>query len=328
MNELLILTNSYDATTDVLLDRLREESVFRLNFDQITKYSLRFNRYGFDISDPTGRTMSSETIRKAYWRKPFNAENEEAEIRTKYVDAEMRYVLTEMVNLLWSEQKLVLVEPFAERRTGKLLQLRHAQGLFAIPEYEVVLNEEPCTSAAVVKSLSNELVSDRVLYTTKVRTDDLDLRYPWFVEQYIAASHDVTVVFVREQLFAFSLERDFLKNTIDWRQCISPEQKWTRHSLPSCVSTAIIAYMKALKLDYSRFDFLLDDQQRYWFCEVNPNGQFAWLDLSGEQGLLDAVIQEISPTSELHPIPNCHPLELATQTGSRSDLKKETEIPV
>lgn len=118
MNELLILTNSYDATTDVLLDRLREESVFRLNFDQITKYSLRFNRYGFDISDPTGRTMSSETIRKAYWRKPFNAENEEAEIRTKYVDAEMRYVLTEMVNLLWSEQKLVLVEPFAERRTG------------------------------------------------------------------------------------------------------------------------------------------------------------------------------------------------------------------
>ena len=309
MNELLILTNSYDATTDLLLDRLSEQSVFRLNFDQITKYRLRLNRDGFDIADPTGRTVNSRTVRKVYWRKPFNGEDETSEIWSKYVEAEMRYVLTEMVNLLWADQKLVLVEPFAERRTGKLFQLRQADGLFAVPAYEVVLHDSPRTKTAVVKSLSNELVGDRVLYTIGVRTDDLDPRYPWFVEQYIAASHDVTVVFVRGQVFAFSLERDFLKTTIDWRQCISPEQKWTRHSLPPQLSTAILAYMEALKLDFGRFDFLLDKEQRYWFCEVNPNGQFAWLDLNGEQGLLDAVLQEISPTTEHHPIPNRHPLQ-------------------
>ncbi len=130
MNELLILTNSYDATTDVLLDRLSESSVFRLNFDQITKYRLRLNRNGFDISDPTGRTVSSNTVCKAYWRKPLNGENEKSEIWTKYVEAEMRYVLTEMVNLLWADQKLVLVEPFAERRAGKLFNsAMHAASL-------------------------------------------------------------------------------------------------------------------------------------------------------------------------------------------------------
>ncbi len=175
----------------------------------------------------------------------------------------------------------------------------------------MLLNDAHRTKTAVVKSLSNEVVGDRVLYTTEVRTDDLDPRYPWFVEQYIEASHDVTVVFVRGQMFAFSLERDFLKNTIDWRQCMSPEQEWTPHLLPSDLSVAILAYMQALKLDFGRFDFLLHRQQRYWFCELNPNGQFAWLDLNGEQGLLDAVIQEISPTTERHPIPNRHPLESA-----------------
>jgi hypothetical protein len=306
---LLIITNSYDTTTDVLLDRLATVPVFRLNFDQITRYKLRFDQDGFHISDPTGRMAGNMTISKAYWRKPFSSDADGSEFWTKYVDAEMRVILTEIVNLLWVEQKLVLVEPFAERRTGKLLQLRHAHGLFAVPAYEVVLNEASRTKPAVVKSLSNELVGDRVLYTTEVRADDLDLRYPWFVEQYIEASHDVTVVFVRRQLFAFSLDRDFLNTTVDWRQCMFQEQKWTRHSLPSDLSTAILEYMEALKLDFGRFDFLLDKHQRYWFCELNPNGQFAWLDLSGEQGLLDAVMQEISPTTERHPIPNRHPLE-------------------
>jgi hypothetical protein len=309
MSQLLIFTNSYDATTDVLLDRLNGSSVFRLNFDQITKYKIRLDGSGFDISDLTGRTVSSRTLRKAYWRKPFNAESEERQVCTKYVDAEMRYVLGELVNFLWADQKIVLVEPFAERRTGKLLQLRHARSLFTVPPYEFVLNHAPRAQSAVVKSLSNELVGDKVLYTTEVRTNDLDLRYPWFVEQYVAGSHDVTVVFVRGQMFAFALERDFLTHSIDWREHISPEQKWIRHSLPVYLGAAILRYMEALQLDFGRFDFLLDEQQRYWFCEVNPNGQFAWLDLTGEEGLLDAVVREISPSSEHHPLSNRHPLE-------------------
>jgi hypothetical protein len=321
MSELLIFTNSYDATTDVLLDRLNGSAVFRLNFDQITKYKIRVDERGFDISDVTGRTVSSQTVSKAYWRKPFSAENEDTAIWTKYVDAEMRYVLAELVNFLWADQKLVLVEPFSERRTGKLLQLRQASVLFTVPVYEFVLNETPRADSAVVKSLSSELVGDRVLYTTEVRTSDLDLRYPWFVEQYVAGSLDVTVVFVRGQMFAFALERDFLKRSIDWRECISPEQKWLRHPLPPYLSAAILQYMESLKLDFGRFDFLLDEQQRYWFCEVNPNGQFAWLDLNGKQGLMDAVAQEISPFTEHDPIPNRHPLDsLHRQKSCESDL--------
>jgi len=308
MNYLLILTNSHDATTDLLLDRVGDAPVFRLNFDQMSHYALRLNQDGFRISDPTGRTVTSTTIAKAYWRKPFNAEGEGSEVWTDYVNAEMRYVLTEIVNLLWTEGKMVLVEPFAERRAGKLTQLRHAQRLFAVPSHELVLNEPPRRRSAVVKSLSNQRVGDKVLYTTAVDTSDLDRRYPWFVEQQVEATHDVTVVFVRGRMFAYSLERDFLNRTIDWRECMSDEQNWTSYSLPPELSAAIVEYMRRLRLDFGRFDFLLDACGRYWFCEVNPNGQFAWLDLGGDHGLLDAVAKEISPATERHPIPNCHPL--------------------
>ena len=310
MNALLIITNSYDVTTDLLLDKLQGQPVFRFNCDQITRYQIRVDQHGFTISDPTGRTVSSDSVKKVYWRKPFNATSLGQEVWTKYVEAEVRYMLSELVNLLWSEQEMVLVEPFAERRTGMLLQLRHARTLFHVADYEFALNRISERSPAVVKSLSSELIDEKVMYTTQVSPEELDSRFPWFIQQLVQADKDVTVVFVRGQLFAFSLERDFLDRSVDWRRFSRPEQKWQAHSLPATMQEAIRVYMRTLRLDYGRLDFLLDaHNDRYWFCEVNPNGQFAWLDLDNEHGVLDAIVREISPASEIYAICNPHPLQ-------------------
>ena len=308
MQYLLIITNSYDVTTDLLLDRMGEQPIFRLNFDQLSQFCMRIDQGGFSIADPTGRCVTSQTVAKAYWRKPFNAPAEEPYARDNFVDAELRYALTELVNLLWLAEKLVLVEPFAEKRTGKLVQLQCAQLFFEVPEYEFILNRESSRSAGVVKSLSNELVGEGVLYTTRVETGSLAGKFPWFVENEISAHQDVTVVFVRGKLFAFSLQRDFLEHSVDWRRFASSEQKWECHPLPASMQETVRGYMKALRLHYGRLDFLLDADGRYWFCEVNPNGQFAWLDLDDEHGLLSSITEEISPAAQTYPLPNKHPL--------------------
>ena len=160
----------------------------------------------------------------------------------------------------------------------------------------------------MVKSLSNELVGEGVLYTTRVETGSLAGKFPWFVESEISAHKDITVAFVRGKLFAFSLHRDFLEHSVDWRRFASPEQKWEGHLLPASMQEAVRGYMRALRLDYGRLDFLLDADSRYWFCEVNPNGQFAWLDLEDEHGLLSSITEEISPAAKTYPLPNKHPL--------------------
>ncbi|NDF16929.1 MAG: hypothetical protein EB079_03040, partial [Verrucomicrobia bacterium] len=38
------------------------------------------------------------------------------------------------------------------------------------------------------------------------------------------------------------------------------------------------------------------------FLEVNPNGQFAWLDQSGRQGMLKAILEELTTTRPTKPI--------------------------
>lgn len=310
MSKLLIITNSYDVTTDLLLDRLPEGHAFRFNFDQVDRYKIRFDPSGFRITAPDGRTVQSKMVSKAYWRKPFSAEPDVPALGAahQYAIAEWRYLLNEIVNLLWSDGKFVLAEPFAERRTGKLLQLLRAEGVFRVPPYEFVSNDAAVATEAVVKSFSNDPIDGKVLYTTKVHTCEVDQHYPWFFQEYVSAAFDVTAVYVRGKVFAFKLHRDFLEESPDWRRYITPQQRWTPTALPEDLLRAVSVYMDDLKLSFGRLDFLLDDEQRYWFCEVNPNGQFAWLDLNGKNGLLQSVISEISPCTERHAIRHEHPL--------------------
>jgi hypothetical protein len=50
--------------------------------------------------------------------------------------------------------------------------------------------------------------------------------------------------------------------------------------------------MSQLGLRFGRLDLLAGDTrcEQVWFLEVNPNGQWAWLDLGQDNGLFDAVI--------------------------------------
>jgi hypothetical protein len=305
---LLVVTSSYDATADFLLSRLPADGVFRLNTDLFQEYQLWFDAAGFTLTDPTGRRCSSAQVYKAYWRWPDWPAVQGADAR--YAQAERRYLLSEITNLLWLQGKFVLVEPGAPRRSGKLIQLTMAARYFDVPAFRAGLNTSYPDGEAtqVVKSLSKNLPDGTFLFSTAVDSRQLDPEQPWFMQSYVDAAFDVTVVAVRDRLFAFKLPRDFLASGIDWRAVPDTEDGWSVTELAPPVADAIRRYMRAMRLDFGRLDFLLDSAGELHFCEVNPNPQYAWLDYEGEYGLTAAVLDEISPATERHPIPAVHPL--------------------
>jgi len=67
---ILILTNSLDSTTDVLIERIGSDKIFRFNLDLYKHYNCCIDNNSFTISDPTGRSISQETTTKLYIRKP------------------------------------------------------------------------------------------------------------------------------------------------------------------------------------------------------------------------------------------------------------------
>lgn len=312
---LLVVSNSYDTTADLLVHRLGPDKVFRFNFDIWSDYTIEITLSGFRIVDPVGRSADSENIAKVLWRKPWSRGPYRPTSLTdedRYYDQEVWYAVRDIVNLLWRDGKIVLVEPYAERRAGKFVQMRIAAKHLRVPPFQFRLRR-PSVFAdpqmVVVKSLTSETVGPleerELLFTTKVDDSALSPDCPWMVQTYVDADKDVTVAFVYDRLFAFELDRtSFRELTTDWRETPTDREgsEWRPHHLPDDVSRSIFAFMHEMGLQFGRLDFLKSSND-YYFLEVNTNGEWAWLDTQGCHGLLAKVVMEVDPDNALHSIP-------------------------
>lgn len=305
----LIISNSYDQTIDVLLERMIDshDHIFRLNFDLFDHYQFSLTATEFTIQDPTGRVCSSDDIVKVYYRKPQR--NPDLTGSDAYRQNELWYVLKSLIFQLWRNNKIVLVEPFVEAsRLDKFTQLAYAQTYFHIPPMRFFYHAPEMTKQegdVVVKSLTSTRIDGKAVFTTQVNPQHLALDYPWLIQDFVEADVDLTVVVVRDKLYAFGLERTFVESSADWREnteSYRPEN-WLPWSIPLDLEKRILAYMKDLRLHYGRLDFLITTDGQYYFLENNPNGQYAWLDLFDKTGLLSQIIYQIDPNTEMIPIP-------------------------
>jgi hypothetical protein len=334
-SSLLILTNSYDLSTNRIIREIGTDRVFRFNFDIWHEYRVEIGPGDFEIANPTGASITRHQISKAYWRKPISRFYLQGHVerhrgssikgflgrflrrdeypprmtpQERYLEAEMDYVVREISSLLWRDRKLVLVEPASHSRLGKLMQMEIALGFFPVPEYRFHFNPRGAAAPVrqrVAKSLSSErLGPNSFLWTTAVDESQLDARLPWFVQDVVDAERDVTVVHIRGRNLAFSLDRDvFIGKSVDWREEGElTTHRWQPHSIPEALDHKITAYMRAIGLDFGRLDFLLK-KETYWFLEVNSNGEWGWLDPNGSRGVLEALVAELHPDTPVHPVP-------------------------
>lgn len=285
----LILTNSYDATTDYLIKYIGSKNIVRLNFDlyqeviiDITETSLKIVVNEIEITD--------KDVSKVLWRKPFNSDLEV----DKYVNAEIKYIFREIYNYFHIQNKTILIVPNVENYLGKIVQMTIGKKYFTVPSWAVKLNADLGDGICVVKSLSSEITNDnKVIYSTKVSREKLDNQYPWFLQDLVEAELDVTVVFIDGKTFAYELARK--ENLVDWRKEINlSNQHWKTHKIQNNFKNKIIEYMNHLGLKFGRLDFLFC-RGEYYFLEINPNGQWAWLDLDNKNGLMQEMILQVSP---------------------------------
>ena len=312
-----IYTNSHDVTTDLLVSKIGTERIFRFNFNLWHDYKIQLTSLGFEIENPVGRKVTDREVAKFYWRKPMRSKDLAPAIavsdRVNYIEEELWYMMREAMNLLWSRGRLVLVEPFADVRCGKLMQARAASRYFAVPPFNCLFGSPQALRPrrrSVVKSLSStRLDKTSVFYTTAVEESELDPAIPWTIQDLVVAEKDVTIAVVRDKLFAFELARHpFVDQTLDWRELATDyvTDEWKVHPLPPEIARGALSLMADLELCYGRIDMLVADGA-YFFLEVNSNGEWGWLDPSGTHGLLSKIIEEISPDTPLRPLPTSRP---------------------
>lgn len=287
---LLILTGSIDGTSDLLLGRLGNQA-FRFNFDLFNEYHLELSSSGWSISNPAGQSISSETVTGIFWWKVTSYRAAEDE----FINEEIKYVFRELYN--WGVNRGLAkgIPPDFHNRNGKISILAKAKPYFHIPETLVTWGFKSLsyTTKMVAKSLSSSFTSNnQALFTSPVNPKQLDPRYPWYLQEKIDATYDVTTFVCGKKIFGFKRDRSALKG-LDWRL----EQDFNRQSeewLPLVhndqETSAISDFCTDLGVDWGRIDFLEQVNGELIFLEYNANGQWGFLDYTHKYGLLDAVI--------------------------------------
>jgi hypothetical protein len=294
----LLLSNSIDYTTDLVVQTLGTENVFRFNADLWEDYQLSIDDNGIELVNPSGLKVTDAEIVKVYRRSNVRASTlypDKQYSQEQLLEEEVWTALNDLMNLFWREGKVVLTQPWASLRVGKLQQARLAQDYFqAVPDKFLINSPSKLDPVAhsVVKSFSFKFKTGIGFYSRLVPEGDLDPAHPWYITDFIDATHDVTVAFVRDSCFAFELDRrPFLEKTIDWRQ--APEEyahrNWESSELPDEISNGIAGFMKHIGGHYARIDFLRKGD-RFVFLEANFTGEWAWLDAEGKHGLRDKII--------------------------------------
>jgi len=297
----LLISSVGDVTSDLICERLAED-VLRLNWERWNEYSIELDKKGFRIADCFGRVVTEKTIGNIIWRKPVaTVDTEPGEFW--YCFHEFKNAVESIISQIRLEnQRKIPIDPLLNATADKFKQLRVASQHLTVPPWRFTTtpSKHIGTSANVVtKSVTGQPIPgtgdfSKVIYTTTVDPTELADGFPWFLQQEIQATHDLTVVYVGGQHFAFTLDRNLFSG-MDWRKSIGTDEvdeSWQATTLPKELTDSLSNIMNALGLRFGRIDLLAFNSScdDVVFLEVNPNGQWAWLDPFLENGLFDAVV--------------------------------------
>ncbi|MEX3984961.1 MvdC/MvdD family ATP grasp protein [Paraburkholderia sp. EG287A] len=146
-----------------------------------------------------------------------------------------------------------------------------------------------CRQGMIMKTLSSfaiyEQCEQKVVFTSTVHDKDLerldDLRYcPAIFQEQMPKALELRTTIVGNRVFTASIDSQRSEKTsVDWRRDgLGLLEEWEPYALPPEVENGLLKLMHALGLNYGAADFILTPDGRHCFLEVNPVGEFFWLE--------------------------------------------------
>lgn len=304
---ILIITHKEDFTTDFVIDKLnkREIKYYRFNCEDIDK-----ENYIFEIQNGFQFQINNLTAFDSVWFR-----------RTKLPDlkvkdeAEKLYLLGEYDALLSNLYSQINAERWFShpndvyKAENKIFQIRVAQEIgFTIPDTIItnlhsVLKEfiDRHKRNVIVKPLSQGRIIQvdgiKTIYTNRISDEIInDLASysltPSIYQEYIEKEYELRITVVGEKIFAAKVDsQKFDETKIDWRKQKIPFEKYI---LPETESKKCIALLRKLNLSFGAIDMIKNSKGDYVFLEINPNGQWAWLDMEAGLNISDEIINYLT----------------------------------
>lgn len=126
---------------------------------------------------------------------------------------------------------------------------------------------------------------DLATFTTRVKLSDLDdhaekLKVaPSLFQRRIEKAYELRITIVGDAMFAIRIDSQRHHDTeLDWRRNQARRDMFQSTYLPRDLGDSLLKLHTKLGLVYGAYDVIVDRQQVPHFLEVNPGGQWLWLE--------------------------------------------------
>lgn len=304
---ILIITHKEDYTADFVIDKLNKRGIEyrRFNCEDIDEEKYLFESQN-NFSVQLGNVKSFHSV----WFRRTKLPN----LRI-YDEAEKLYLLGEYDALLQNlyfqiNAKKWLSHPkYVYQAENKIFQMRLARDIgFYLPD-TIITNQhselkkfiDKHKRNVIVKPLSQgrikQLSGFKTIFTnllTPSIIDNLDSYSltPSIYQEYIEKEFELRITVVDDKIFSARIDSQKYDETkIDWRKQKMPFEKYP---LPNDIRDKCLALIKKLNLSFGAIDIIKDSKGNYIFLEVNPNGQWAWLDMDAGLNISDEIINYLT----------------------------------
>lgn len=115
---------------------------------------------------------------------------------------------------------------------------------------------------------------------------------PVIFQRYIEAVRDLRVTVVGRKIFAAAAETQSAEYAADIR--MNPGIKWQPYDLPEPVASKLLELMDRLDLQYGAVDFRVKPDGTHVFLEINPAGQFLFVENATSLPIGKAVAERLA----------------------------------
>jgi hypothetical protein len=302
---IVLLSNPDDVHGDMVTEALLRKGVevYRLHTEDFPReLKLTLTPSGGHAKAPDSYLPLS-TVRSVWFRRPrrpsFGSEDPGPLAHQQCVSALRALYLTLRdrfwVNPPWLQMNVA---------EDKLLQLRVAQRCgFKVPATLITNDAEHAMAffreregTVIYKpyELPGNVFGSAFIYTSEVSEHHFEdpARFrsaPVFLQEAIPKKTELRITIIGRRIFASEiLSGEFPESRVDWRRGIFRGLPERAASLPENIQAACLRLMDELGLVFGAIDMILRPNGEYVFLEINPGGQWIWVELKTGLPLLDA----------------------------------------
>lgn len=316
-----IIADVFDVHADLVEQKLRRFGMepYRLNLDveSLTKTRTTYADSTWVLHLPDGRCLDLSSVKKVYLRRAFV--EMPMELREEQ-DDDWRIWENEwnrtLIGMYYALRNASWINPFRQAfaAENKYYQYDLAQQIgFRIPQ-TLVSNERKLLidfckrhDKTVIKLMSQDFYGTqqegyKSIYVNQISSADLHEfgeagENPVVLQEYIPKQFEVRYTVVADGHFACQIDSQKSQIAgVDWRRYDIPHTPHSMIEPPPEIRQKVAGLMQQLGLIFGALDFVVTPQGEWYFLEINPMGQWLWIEELVEAPISDSIVQWLLST--------------------------------